>query len=157
MTRIVAGESQNSERKSLVGRVGLAGQANQVGLVGRRGSPHLTDATECVDDPRSAAYNTIVEHTGSADWTSAEHMRRDDDLYSLGAVIEHNPQNVRGDGSCIFFHVWSGPDSTTVGCTAMDKQKLANMLSWLGDDSLFVQLPRAEYRAVQDHWGLPPQ
>ena len=118
---------------------------------------HLTDATECVDDPRSAAYNTIVEHTGSADWTSSEHMRRDDDLYSLGAVIEHNPQNVRGDGSCIFFHVWSGPDSTTVGCTAMDKQKLASMLSWLGDDSLFVQLPRAEYRAVQDHWGLPPQ
>lgn len=116
----------------------------------------LTDATECVDDPRSAAYNTLVEHTGSADWTSAEHMRRDDDLYAIGAVVEHNSHRIPGDGSCIFLHVWSGPDSTTVGCTAMDRDALDRLLS-ASDDLVLVQLPRAEYRALQHEWGLPPQ
>jgi D-alanyl-D-alanine dipeptidase len=117
----------------------------------------VTDTTECVDDPRSAAYNTIVEHTGSADWISSEHMRRDDGLYDVGAVIDHNPTNTPGHGSCIFLHVWTGPDSTTIGCTAMDKAELENLLAWLGDDPVFVILPRAEYRALQDHWRLPPQ
>jgi D-alanyl-D-alanine dipeptidase len=117
----------------------------------------LTDATECVDDPRSAAYNTIVERTGSADWTSAEHMRRDDDLYSVGAVVDHNPDRTPGEGSCIFLHVWSGPDSTTVGCTAMDKDRLVTLVGSLGQHVVFVQLPRAEYRALQHEWGLPPQ
>jgi D-alanyl-D-alanine dipeptidase len=118
---------------------------------------HLTDATECVDDPSSASYNTILEGAGSADWTSSEHMRRTDDLYSLGAVVAHNPNNIRGDGSCIFLHVWSGPDSTTVGCTAMARDKLDTLLRWLGTHPVLVQLPRAEYRALQHEWGLPPQ
>jgi D-alanyl-D-alanine dipeptidase len=123
------------------------------------GSPNymqLTDKTECVDDPKSAAYNTIVEHTGSADWTSSEHMRRADDLYSIGLVVDHNTQRTPGHGSCIFLHVWSGPDSTTVGCTAMGKDDLEE-LHLVGSTTVFVQLPRAEYRALQDQWGLPPQ
>jgi D-alanyl-D-alanine dipeptidase len=116
----------------------------------------LTDATECVDDPTSASYNMLVEHTGSADWASAEHMRRDDGLYAIGAVVEHNSQRTPGDGSCIFLHVWSGPDSTTVGCTAMDKDDLDKLLS-SSDVLVLVQLPRAEYRALAHDWGLPPQ
>ena len=116
----------------------------------------LTDHTECVDDPKSTAYNTIVEHTGSADWRSSEHMRRTDDLYSLGAVVNHNAQRTPGHGSCIFLHVWSRPVSPTVGCTAMAKENLA-ALAGLGDDVVFVQLTRAEYSALQDQWGLPPQ
>jgi len=128
---------------------------------------HLTDATECVDDPKSAAYNTIVEHTGSADWTSSEHMHRDDGLYSIGAVVDHNPTHTPGAGSCIFLHVWSGPGSTTVGCTAMDKDKLESLLGGihlaeasnrgLGAHPVYVLLPRAEYRALQHEWELPAQ
>lgn len=117
----------------------------------------LTEATECVDDPKSAAYNTIVEHTGSADWTSSEHMRRPDALYSIGLVVDHNPQRTPGHGSCIFLHVWDGPESTTVGCTAMDSIDLKGLMRAAGDGAVLVQLPRAEYRALQDQWGLPPQ
>lgn len=116
----------------------------------------LTEATECVDDPKSAAYNLLVEHTGSADWSSAEHMRRADELYAIGAVVEHNAERTPGDGSCIFLHVWSGPDSTTVGCTAMDRDKLEALLRG-NYEPVLVQLPRAEYRALQHEWGLPPQ
>ena len=116
----------------------------------------LDDQTECVDDPKSAAYNTIAEHTGSADWTSSEHMRTVTQ-YELGAVIDHNPARTPGAGSCIFLHVWDGPDSTTVGCTAMPKDRLEELLAGLDDHTVFVQLPRAEYQALQAEWGLPTQ
>ena len=116
---------------------------------------HLTDTTECVDDPKSAAYNTILEHTGSADWRSSEHMRSVAG-YEHGLVIAHNPARTPGHGSCIFLHVWDGPDSTTVGCTAMGGVDISSLLN-LGEHPVFVQLPRSEYRALQDQWGLPPQ
>jgi len=116
----------------------------------------LDEQTDCVDDPKSGAYNTIVEHTGSADWTSSEHMRSVTQ-YELGAVIDHNPARTPGAGSCIFLHIWDGPDSTTVGCTAMPKDRLEDLLIGLNDHTVFVQLPRAEYQALQAEWGLPPQ
>jgi L,D-peptidoglycan transpeptidase YkuD (ErfK/YbiS/YcfS/YnhG family) len=114
----------------------------------------LSDTTECVDDPKSAFYNEIVEHTGSADWTSSEHMRSVEQ-YKIGAVIDHNPKRIPGDGSCIFLHIWAGPDSTTVGCTAMDQDKLAELLDSLGEKPVFVLLPKAEYEALRKPWGLP--
>jgi D-alanyl-D-alanine dipeptidase len=115
------------------------------------------ETTECVDDPQSGSYNQIVERTPAADWTSSEHMLRHDELYEFGVFVAHNPQHVAGAGSCIFLHVWAGPDSTTVGCTAMPKQKVHQLLSVLEPGAVFVLLPRAEYRALQHEWGLPPQ
>lgn len=116
----------------------------------------VTDETECVDDPTSASYNQIVERTGSADWTSSEHMRSIDQ-YAIGAFVDHNPKRIPGDGSCIFLHIWAGPDSTTVGCTAMDQRNLEHLLASLGDDAVLVQLPKAEYEALRKPWGLPAQ
>ena len=116
----------------------------------------LRDTTECVDDPASKAYNTIVEHTPQADWTSSEHMRSVAG-YHYGLVIAHNPARTPGAGSCIFVHVWSGPDESTVGCTALPEADVHKLLTWLEPGTVFVLLPRAEYRALQDQWGLPPQ
>jgi L,D-peptidoglycan transpeptidase YkuD (ErfK/YbiS/YcfS/YnhG family) len=114
----------------------------------------LTEQTECVDDPSSRSYNLVVERTGSADWTSSEHMRSVP-LYALGAVIDHNPKRVAGDGSCIFLHIWGGPDSTTVGCTAMPRERLEELLRGLGRNAVLVELPKAEYDALAKPWGLP--
>ena len=59
-------------------------------------------------------------------------MKRKDDLYEIGAVIEYNTNPVvPGKGSAIFFHVWGGPDSPTAGCVAIEKPKLAEILKWL--------------------------
>ncbi len=116
----------------------------------------LTDTTECVDDPKSASYNQIVEHTGSADWTSSEKMRSVP-LYALGAIVGHNPKRVPGAGSCIFLHIWDGPDSTTVGCTAMPRERLEQLLDGLAKNTVLVQLPKAEYDALRRPWGLPAQ
>ncbi|MDX2088764.1 MAG: hypothetical protein SFX73_12985 [Kofleriaceae bacterium] len=113
---------------------------------------------KCVDDPASHHYNQILdERTVRIDWASAEEMRRHDDLYAWVVEVAHNPARTGGDGSCIFLHVWSGPASSTVGCTAMAKDRLAALLSWLSptEAPAFVLLPRGEYEALAPAWKLP--
>jgi len=53
--------------------------------------------------------------------------------------------------------VWSGPESTTVGCTAMEKPRLEALLGKLdpAQKPLYVLLPRGEYARVATAWGLP--
>jgi L,D-peptidoglycan transpeptidase YkuD (ErfK/YbiS/YcfS/YnhG family) len=102
----------------------------------------ITATHIAVDDPQSRHYNQIVDSDSVAcDWTSKEMMLREDGLYRWGAVIGHNPANVSGAGSCIFFHLWRGPGHPTAGCTAMAEEDLRTVLEWLS--------PAAEPRLVQ--------
>lgn len=117
-----------------------------------------TPGLRCVDDPESRHYNRIVSTENTApDWRSAEHMRRRDELYSIAIVVEHNTQNAEpGAGSCIFIHVWRGPDSGMTGCTAMPIDTLEALARWLEPNAaVLVALPRSEYNALQHPWGLP--
>lgn len=83
-----------------------------------------------VDDANSPDYNLWV--TAPTKAKSSEEMKRKDDLYEIGAVIEYNTKPVvPAKGSAIFFHVWGGPDSPTAGCVAIEKKKLAEILKWL--------------------------
>lgn len=91
----------------------------------------LRDATECVDDPASRFYNQIVERDAvTVDWNSSEKMRGIGE-YRWGIVVAYNTPPVAGKGSCIFLHLWSGPDSATAGCTAMAEEHLQTLLRWL--------------------------
>ena len=113
---------------------------------------------ECINDPGSDHYASIVDRKQVAsDWQSAEQMRRPDELYRWVIDIAHNPDHKPSAGSCIFMHVWSGPQTTTEGCTAMDRGKLESLLAKLDPAAqpLFVLLPRADYRALADVWALP--
>jgi D-alanyl-D-alanine dipeptidase len=113
---------------------------------------------KCVDDPKSRHYNQILDQkTTKPDWTSAEEMRRSDELYTWVVDIAHNADRTPGAGSCIFLHVWSGPGSSTVGCTAMDRHKLADLIATLSPAAkpVLVLLPRAEYDALATAWSLP--
>jgi len=116
-------------------------------------------STECVDDPTSRHYNTLLDRTGvSVDWNSAEQMRRDDDMYRIGAVVDHNTAPaLPGGGSCIFIHIWESPTSTTAGCTAGDGADIAVLLAWLDRTRAprLVQLPRDAYLARAKTWQLP--
>ena len=119
-----------------------------------------TDQYLCIDDPASEHYNRLVNTQGvPADWNSRERMLRDDHLYSLGVVVDHNwaDQTQPGKGSCIFLHVWRGPDQPTVGCTAMDEGNLRTLLGWLDprQTPTLVQLPEETYRSLQGGWQLP--
>lgn len=117
-----------------------------------------TSELRCVDDPRSRHYNRIVSTANTApDWQSAEHMRRQDELYAIAIVVEHNTQETEpGAGSCIFLHVWKGPDIGMSGCTAMPMETLEAFASWLQPNAAaLVALPRSEYEALRGRWGLP--
>ncbi len=119
----------------------------------------------CMDVPDSPLYNRIVdaEVVGSeAVEGSTEPMRLDlhnqgDRRYREGFVIEHNPRAEPGRGSCIFAHLWRQSGEATAGCTAMEPERMSALLGWLDPAAhpLFVLLPEAEYRRLQQHWGLP--
>jgi len=113
---------------------------------------------QCVDDGASATYTRIVDRrTTTVDWKSAEDMRRTDELYRWVIDLAHNPTATPGAGSCIFLHVWRGPASATVGCTAMAEPELARLLAALSPaaEPVFVLLPRADYDALAPAWNLP--
>lgn len=113
----------------------------------------MTPALRCVDDPKSKSYGKLVD--GPGDWASAEVMKRDDALYTWVVDLAHNPAHVAGAGSCIFLHVWSGPDSSTVGCTAMPEDKLRALLPVLDAHAVFVLLPKSVYAKLAKPWQLP--
>jgi len=117
-----------------------------------------TPELRCVDDPKSPHYNRIVSTANTAvDWHSAEYMRRQDELYAIAIVVEHNTRPTEpGAGSCIFIHVWRGPESGMTGCTAMPMDTLEAFAGWLQPNAaVLVALPQSEYEALRRRWALP--
>jgi D-alanyl-D-alanine dipeptidase len=119
----------------------------------------LLPTTDCVDDIASSHYNTVVDRTSVAhvDWTSAEHMRQVGQ-YEMGVIVGYNAiPPVKGRGSCIFLHIWSGPGSHTAGCTAFSEEKLRDVIKWLDRKKrpLLVQLTLQDYANLRTRWMLP--
>jgi L,D-peptidoglycan transpeptidase YkuD (ErfK/YbiS/YcfS/YnhG family) len=90
----------------------------------------VTDDDIWVNDSNSVNYNKWVKKSQTKE-TSFEAMKRDDDLYKYGIVIEYNtnPVQKRG-GSAIFMHVMGGPCITT-GCVSLAEDDLVKILGWL--------------------------
>lgn len=128
---------------------------------------HAREAVQCVDDAQSAYYNQVVDRAQikTPDWQSHEEMRRKDELYRWGVVVEHNAGSVSNQrskaqprgGSCIFLHIWSGAGRGTAGCTAMEAQLMEEVLYWLDPQKqpVLVQLPEREFARLQEAWKLP--
>lgn len=131
-------------------------QASQVKL----SYVQATKTLECVDDPKSANYNRILDgqRIAAPDWKSSEIMQRDDEQYRWGVVVDHNadPPQVQC-GSCIFLHIWQAAGKGTAGCTAMPAAKIEGLLFWLDPQQrpLLVQLPQAELARLRERWRLP--
>lgn len=87
----------------------------------------------CVDDVYSDHYNTYIrKDTIDPLPASFEYLHRKDALYTYGIWVLYNADPPKaGDGSCIFLHVWKGPDAPTSGCTAMDSVNMLRLLHWL--------------------------
>src|SRR5687768_1525799 len=118
----------------------------------------LRTTTECVDDPRSAHYNTIVDRArvSRVDWASSERMR-EIEQYAFGVHVAYNAPPRPSRGSCIFLHIWSGPSSVTAGCTAMTEDALRELMGWIDPTRrpMLVQLPAVALERVRERWGLP--
>jgi D-alanyl-D-alanine dipeptidase len=119
----------------------------------------LTENIECVDDSNSKQYNRIVDDkTVAVDWTSSEKMLAVGAQYDLGVFVAHNSNPPQAaNGSCIFLHVWKNSSSGTAGCTAMSRENIETILSWLdaGKNPVLVQMPRFDYERFQTQWKLP--
>jgi L,D-peptidoglycan transpeptidase YkuD (ErfK/YbiS/YcfS/YnhG family) len=104
-----------------------------------------------IDDINAADYNRWVKKRKTRA-KSYEKMRRDDNLYKYGIVIEYNTNPVvKGLGSAIFFHVWGGENVTTEGCVAVSEENIIKIIEWLN--------PQAEpliIMGIEDTtWRLP--
>ena len=136
---------------------GTFGFANE--LPGSRIYMPLTPTIECVDDSNSRYYGRVVDRVtvGEVDWKSSEKMRSIPE-YQWGVIVNYNMDKpVAGDGSCVFLHQWTGPASTTSGCTAMSPQNIEDLVRWVNGDgrAVLVQLPEIEYQRLRFHWQLP--
>jgi D-alanyl-D-alanine dipeptidase len=127
-----------------------------------QGFPYLPvrSSSYCVEDQRSKHYNELIDATevAAAGWERWSPLARPDGLFDWGIVVRQNSPDVkRGAGSCVFLHIWRGPQRPTAGCTAMPKEALVEVLRWLDAHRhpLLVQLPDETYRAMQSSWGLP--
>jgi L,D-peptidoglycan transpeptidase YkuD (ErfK/YbiS/YcfS/YnhG family) len=88
-----------------------------------------------VDDIHAADYNRLVKR-GSTRASSFEVMKRDDDLYKYGIVVEYNTDPViKGYGSAIFFHRGRGKGTPTDGCIALSEENLMRILRWLNPEA----------------------
>lgn len=120
----------------------------------------LTEFTECVDDVNSSFYNRIAHRlqVGNFDWKSSEKMASITPEYDLGVFVAYNSYPViKGNGSCIFLHIWKNADTPTSGCTAMARTDLERIVSWLDPkkDPYLIQLPEQTYKDHRRSWNLP--
>jgi len=124
----------------------------------------MTADDYCIDINKSPLYNQIVskQQVGQgAVEGSSEPMRRDihkkDNLYKKGIIVHHNPNNISGQGSCIFMHLWRSAQKPTAGCTAMTEEAMDALLQWLDASKkpLLITLTTADYMRLKDTWQLP--
>ncbi len=111
----------------------------------------------CVDDTRSQHYNKLIRTTDLSKIKSFEYMKREDNLYQYGLIVEHNVEAKRGAGSCIFMHIWRDKNSPTAGCTAMNEKNIRQLLSWLDKDKkpILIQIPKSYCtQVVKNYPGL---
>lgn len=154
---------QEGDGRSPAGVFGLSSAFGYAppGLAGDVKLPYVqaVPTLECVDDPQSAYYNRIIDRGAveNSDWKSSERMRRDDDQYRWGVVVDHNAEGAPGCGSCVFLHIWEAPGKGTSGCAAMNTSSMEDALRWLDAKKrpVLVQLPQAEFERLRTAWGLP--
>jgi len=89
-----------------------------------------------IDDVNATDYNRWVKKDDTKA-VSYEKMKRDDNLYKYGIVIEYNTDPViKGHGSAIFLHVWGGKNISTEGCVAVSEENIVRILDWLDPQAL---------------------
>lgn len=91
------------------------------------------------DDVRDGNYNRKVRLPYAA---SAETLWRDDTIYDIIVVLDHNRRpRAKGRGSAIFMHIARAGYAPTAGCIALTLSDLRRLLGALGRATA-VHVPR---------------
>jgi len=86
------------------------------------------------EDPADRRYNQPVKLKRGS---TADRLRRDDQLYDFIIEIDHNARpRVAGRGSAVFIHVAKSGLAPSAGCVAMPKPRLRRLLEKLGPETL---------------------
>lgn len=87
-----------------------------------------------VEDSISQYYNLHVDIDEIIkDWEIAAKLYIPE--YRRALEVLYNPDNIKGDGSAIFLHVWKNEETSTGGCTAMTDATIETVLKWLREDA----------------------
>jgi len=85
------------------------------------------------EDPADRRYNRPVRLSPGS---TADRLRRDDQLYDLIIEIDHNARpRIARRGSAVFIHVARPGLAPTAGCVAMPKPRLRRLLEQLGPET----------------------
>jgi D-alanyl-D-alanine dipeptidase len=118
-----------------------------------------TDTLICVDDLHSINYNKLVrKDTAIKDYNSHEDMLMEKIYYKWGLFVNYNAAKpIKGNGSCIFIHIWGNDHEGTWGCTAMKEDDMVRILHWIKNPAnpLLVQLPKTAYQKFYKQYDLP--
>jgi L,D-peptidoglycan transpeptidase YkuD (ErfK/YbiS/YcfS/YnhG family) len=108
-----------------------------------------------VDDPSSPDYNRWLLR-GETRAASFEVMKRPDDRYEYGIVIEYNTDPViPGAGSAIFIHVRGGKNMPTLGCVALSEGDMLKLLRWLDPAAEPLAVLGTRESLILPNRGLP--
>jgi hypothetical protein len=58
-------------------------------------------------------------------------MKRTDDKYQYGVAIQYNMDQIKPNGSVIVLHMLVKPGESTLGCIAIPKKELIEIIGWL--------------------------
>jgi L,D-peptidoglycan transpeptidase YkuD (ErfK/YbiS/YcfS/YnhG family) len=88
------------------------------------------------EDPASRHYNRPVRLDRDS---SADRLKRDDELYDFIVEIDHNRSpRIAGRGSAVFLHLARKNFSPTAGCVSMTKSAMLRLLRRLGPQTRIV-------------------
>jgi len=125
------------------------GSSNLLGYMQLEKGQHV-----CVDDAASDHYSRIVNSQTAGAETSGERMWAID-LYRKGILVDYPTSRTAKAGSCIFVHVWSGPDKPTVGCVAASEPTVKRLQKWVNDPDAKAVIAIVPVKAQDRFLGLP--
>jgi len=111
---------------------------------------HATKELICVDDSKHKNYNQIINMPEKKP-NSFEYMKRDDHQYELGIVVEHNKDQIKQRGSCIFMHIEKFENAPTAGCTSMKYEDIKRIAKWLdlNKKPILIQVPKSKLKDIK--------
>jgi L,D-peptidoglycan transpeptidase YkuD (ErfK/YbiS/YcfS/YnhG family) len=105
----------------------------------RPGYRRIVKDTVCVNDPESAAYNTITTRDKIGSFVHAEDMSSPE--YRNGLTVDYPASRRARGGSCIFIHVRSAGGGGTSGGVALDESDVTALQDFAEAGAVLAVLP----------------
>jgi L,D-peptidoglycan transpeptidase YkuD (ErfK/YbiS/YcfS/YnhG family) len=102
----------------------------------------VTPDTVCVDDLKSAAYNSIASRAAIGPKVHGEDMSKALPMYRRGLLVDYPTDARRRAGSCIFIHVWNSSTTGTAGCVAAPEARIEALQGFAEGGAVLAILPR---------------